>query len=249
MIFEFLFLFFGILTIFRNIYLIFGLFGLINLSFYIRKSFYVAGASCILIFFIFQLKFPANYWVFGILCLSSFALKPLVQIYLEQKMRYHFSHILNILVLKMRSGHSFLNAFQSICQESEPILQKKMRNIVSLLEYWNEKQANSLKGFDREIVLRLQAIMQSPSHRLNQIIHLRNEMKMRNDFRNKSMQAAFQTRLQGLILIGVYVITALLMSKTYGFPVIKSWLFFSLPFMVLGTYILMNIPRRFKWKI
>ena len=204
---------------------------------------------CLLVFYIFQLKFPFNYFVFGMLCLSSFFLKPLAQSYLEQKMQYHFSHILNILVLKMRSGHSFSSAFQNICKQSDTLVQKKMRNISSLLEYWNENQVKTLKGFDLEIVLRLHEITKSSSHRLNQIIHLRNEMRMRNEFQKQSMQAALQTRLQNLILISIYIVTVLLMSNTYGFDVVKLWLFLSLPPMILGTYILMSIPKRFKWKI
>lgn len=249
MIFEFLFLFFGFLTLFRNVYIILSLFGLMNLLFCIKKCFYAMTIFCLLVYFIFQLRFPFSYLTFGILCLSSFFLKPFAQSYLEQKMQCHFSHILNILVLKMRSGHSFLSAFQSICKQSDTLIQKKIRNIASLLEYWNENQVKALKGFDLEIVLRLHEIMQSSSHRLNQVIHLRNEMRMRNEFRKQSMQAALQTRLQNLLLIGIYIVTILLMSNTYGFDVVKLWLFLSLPPMILGTYILMSIPKRFKWKI
>ena len=249
MIFKFLFLFSGFLTISRNIYVVLGLFGLMNLLSSIRNFFSIMMILCLIIFFTFQLDAPFSYFVFSLLSLSSFLLKPLAQSYLEQKMRCHLNHVLNILVLKMRSGYSFLSAFQGICKENDTILQKKMRNIASLLKFWNEKQVKTLKGFDLEIVLRLHEIMESSSHRLNQVIHLRNEIKMRNDFQKQSIQAALQTRLQSLLLIGIYIVIAILMSKTYGFDVVKSWIFLSLLPMLLGTYLLMSIPKRFKWKI
>ncbi len=249
MLFKFLFLFSGFLTISRNIYIVLGLLGLMNLLSSIRICSLIITIFCLIMFFIFQLEAPLNYFIFSLLSLSSFLLKPLAQSYLKQKMQYHLNHILNILVLKMRSGHSFSSAFQSICKENDTIIQKKLRNIASLLKYWNEKQVKTLKGFDLEIVLRLHEIMQSSSHRLNQVIHLRNEIKMRNDFQKQSIQAALQTRLQSLLLIGIYIVIAILMSKTYGFDLVKLWIFLSLLPMLLGTYILMTIPKRFKWKI
>ena len=249
-IFEVLFLFFGILTICRNIYVMFSLFGLTNL-FPSIKNYYLYSllVPVFLIFFTFQLHFPLNYFVFTGLCLSSFLLKPLTESYLEQKMRTYFSHILNILVLKMKAGHSFLSALKSTSRECDPLIQKKMSNILSLLEYSNEKQIRALKGFDLEIVLRLQEIMQSSSHRLRQICQLRNELNMRNEFVNKSRQAAFQTRLQSFLLIGIYAFTAIFMAKVYGFDAIKLWLGFSLPLLIIGTYLLLNIPKQFKWRI
>lgn len=250
MIFEFLFVFAGILTIFRNIYVIFNLFELNFMSSYI-KNYYLYGIvlSIFLIFLIFQLDFPFNYFVFGVLFLLSFLLKPIAEVYLDQKMRVYFGHALNVLVLKMKTGHSFLNALKSISKESDPILCKKMSNISSLLEYWNEEQVKTLKGFDLEIVLRLQEIKQSSSHRLKQIIHFRDEINMRNEFLSKARQAAFQTRLQSGLLIGIYLITAFLMIKTYQFEMMKFWLLLSLPLLILGTYLIINIPKRFKWNI
>ena len=249
MIFKFLFLFSGFLTISRNIYVVLGLLGLMNLLSSIRICSFIITIFCLIMFFIFQLNTPLNYFVFSLLSLSSFLLKPFTQSYLKQKMRYHLNHVLNILVLKMSSGYSFLSAFQSICKKNDTIIQKKLHNIASLLKYWNEKQVKTLKGFDQEMALRLHEIMQSPSNRLNQVIHLRNEIKMRNDFQKQSLQAALQTRLQSLLLIGIYLVIAILMSRTYGFDIVKLWVFLSLPPMLLGTYILMSIPKRFKWKI
>ena len=72
---------------------------------------------------------------------------------------------------------------------------------------------------------------------------------MRNDFQKQSLQAALQTRLQSFLLIGIYIVIAVLMLKTYGFDMVKLWIFLSLPPMLLGTYILITIPKRFKWKI
>ena len=160
-----------------------------------------------------------------------------------------FVNCLDIIILKMKSGQSFSNAFKEACSNSDPFIKQKLLNIWNILEYWDDSKSLNLKGFDREVVLRFRSIMNSSSHYLNQLSGFRDELRLRIRFQNKTNKMSLQTRMQSVVLIIIYIVISIIVSNAYGFDVVKPWLVVSLPLMSVGIYWLVSIPRRFKWKI
>ena len=240
---EAIFIFLGMIVIVRNVYVL-----LLTHFRYHDKVKFVVFSILFLVFSV-LFAFEIGFVLFCVLLISSFSL-PLLSRYLSKhKTIRMFVNCLDIIILKMKAGQSFSNAFKAVCSDCDYFIKQKLLNIWNILEYWDEDKKLSLSGFDREVVYRLHGILNSKSHYLNQLSGFRDELRLRINFQTKTNKVASQTRLQSVVLLIIYTIILAIVSNAYGFYAVKPWLFVSIPLMLIGVFWLISIPRMFKWKV
>ncbi len=243
MVLEIIFIFLGMSAILRNLYVIL----LTHFQGQDKVRYTILSILFLTSSVLFALE--KGFVLFSLIVILSFALPRLSRYLSASKTKKIFVNCLDIIILKMKSGQSFSNAFKSVCADSDPFIKQKLFNIWNILEYWDENKSSSLTGFDREVVLRLHSIMSSSSHYLNQLCGFRDELRLRLRFQNKTNKMALQTRMQSVVLILIYIVIAVVVSSTYGFQMVKPWLLVSIPLMLIGIMWLISIPKRFRWNI
>ena len=240
---EAIFVFFGMVAIIRNVYV------LLLTHYQDHNKVKFVALSAIFLISTVLFAFEKGFFLFTLIVSMSFMLPPLSRYLSESKTKTMFVNCLDVIILKMKSGQSFSNAFKEACTSSDLFIKQKLLNIWNVLEYWDDNKSLNLKGFDREVVLRLHGITNSSSHYLTQLSGFRDELRLRIRFQNKASKISFQTRMQSAVLMLIYIVIAIIVSSAYGFNAVKPWLVISLPLMFIGIYWLVSIPRRFKWKI
>lgn len=240
---EAIFVFFGMVTIIRNVFVLL----LTHYQDHNKVKFVALLVILLVSTVLFSLE--KGFFLFVLVVAISFLLPPLSRYLSENKTKTMFVSYLDVIILKMKSGQSFSNAFKEACSSCDPFIKQKLLNIWNILEYWDDNKNLNLKGFDREVLLRLHSIMSSSSHYLNQLSGFRDELRLRIRFHNKTNKMSFQTRMQSVVLVLIYIVISIIVSNAYGFNAVKPWLLISLPLMSVGIYWLVSIPRRFKWKI
>jgi hypothetical protein len=173
----------------------------------------------------------------------------LFNLYLKHKFETELIRLIDEIILTMSTGHSFRDAFVTICQQHNSYFTKKIIeihkssqiNAVSNIKNWqNEPKFLDLWHF-------FQSIEQNSNKQLEKLRAFRRQLYWKQSFRRKSMQATSQVKAQALILSILYIALLIYVLKTTNGNIVR-WVFISLILFLTGLLSLHLLGKRKTWK-
>ena len=147
----------------------------------------------------------------------------------------------------MKSGRSFLNAWEKTLKESSPKAQKKkLEEWTEILKFQSRFNYPENKNIER-LMTELLSIKQS-SQPLKRISHLRRKLRVEMIFKTKAKRALMQIKAQSFILCVFYLgllINTLVVYKQKNLSLILS----SLILFTIGLIWIFSSGRTIKWSI
>lgn len=167
----------------------------------------------------------------------------------EGRMRAQFVSLLDSLIIRMRAGKSFRDAFVQILPESDPLVRVLLTEFHSSLIYKRPLDELFFQKDIRDYFQELTNIDEQNHKSIERLKSFRRTLKVRQDFRQKSRQAMQQVHAQALILSLMYVLLLFVLvlrgeaTKYLGLVTGSAVLF------AVGLFCLQLIGRGYKWKI
>ena len=204
------------------------------LFYFLFVIFYVQQSSFSFIFFLFPFSF--------VLFLFFFLKRQE-----EKNLLFQLCSLILPLESGMKSGLSFLNAWQKSLQEVKiKKFKDKLKNFTEVFQYQREfhyPEDKQVEIFIKDLI----SIYQS-SHPLKRLQHLRRKVKIELAFRVKSQRALLQVRCQSGILcffyIGLLAWTLTAHGKKYISLILSSLLLFT-----IGLIWILKTGRKMKWSV
>ena len=168
----------------------------------------------------------------------------------HEKEKQFFSQLCELLIpleSAMKSGMSFLNAWEKALNEPIPKVQKnKLEEFTEILKFQNRCYYPENKNVER-FMTELLSIKQSPQP-LKRISHLRRKIRVEMVFKTKVKRALLQIRAQSFILCIFYL--GLLTNTVVVYKQKNlSLILFSLILFSIGLIWIFNSGRNIKWSI
>lgn len=167
--------------------------------------------------------------------------------YRERKFVDNFCHLLDLIVLEMRSGQSFRVSLLNVGQRQEPFIQQKLLILGESLRFSTKRDLGSrFLNSIREEFLQIDA---NPHNSMGRLNTLRFKFRTLSDFRHKSGQAMQQSRAQAIVLIGLYFATLVFVWRNFRIWESPTLLLLSGILFLFGTAYMFFFVGRMKWKI
>lgn len=160
-----------------------------------------------------------------------------------------FLLILDQVILGMSSGLSFRQSFESAKNRMEPIVQQQLAEIMGHVAFSQQKSSSQTNEFLRDLIEELTLVDQQPHRALQRLQTLRRKLKMEQNFRRRSGQVTQQLRAQAIILSGMYAFLLIFVSQQIGLSRYLNLTLISLMLFSLGLLFILNIGKRFRWKV
>ncbi len=167
----------------------------------------------------------------------------------ESQFRQNFSDFLNLVVLQIKSGKSFSQAYLAATKQNGGQFQEKLLEIYNILFFSASFESKSSSVFLNEVIAELKKTAETPQNSLKQLLILRKRMRFQENFRRKSMQMAQQSTMQALVLSPMYVGLLIYISLNFGFSANLSLILASLALFSSGLVWILSIGRSHKWLI
>ena len=165
----------------------------------------------------------------------------------EKNLFYQLYDLLLPLESAMKSGMSFLNAWEKAVSKSCSKAQKnKLEELTEVLKFQNRFLYPENKNIER-FMTELLSIKESPQP-LKRIYHLRRKLRIEMIFKTKANRALLQIRAQSFILCIFYaglLINTLIVYKQKNLSLILT----SLIFFIIGLIWIFTSGRNIKWSI
>ena len=167
-----------------------------------------------------------------------------------EKEKQFFHQLCNLLIpleSGMKSGMSFLNAWEKSLKESSEKAQKnKLKELTEVLKFQNQFTYPENKNIER-FITELLSIKESPQP-LKRIYHFRRKIRVEMVFKTKARRALLQIRTQSLILcvfyVGILINTLIVYEQKNLSLILISLILFS-----VGLIWIFNSGRNIKWSI
>lgn len=202
--------------------------------------------GCFTLFIMKQIVFLV---VIALLSISTLALVPRIITYAHrQKMKTELTGLIARLILQMRSGRSFQDAFQRIIADSEGLSRafyERVFLIVVFPQQTGQLQDPLCEEFRRVFI----QMKEQPHMATDRLMHFRDRLQMRENFRRKSGQAMRSLRAQAMVMAILYVALCGFISSHFGFYRNQIFIGVSLVLFVFGYYLLLRLGKAMKWKI
>ena len=165
----------------------------------------------------------------------------------EKNLLFQMCSLISPLEMGMKSGLSFLNAWQKTLKEvKSKKIKDKLQSFTQIFQYQKEfhyPEDKQVELFIKDIIL----IYQS-SNPLKKLQYLKRKVKIELSFRIKSQRALLQTRVQSGILcffyIGLLIWTATAQGHKNTFLILISLLLFT-----IGLIWILKTGRQMKWSV
>ena len=207
------------------------------------------GLEALLLFYFLFIIFYLNSSIifllipcFFILCLFFFLKK------LEEKsLLFQLCSLIPILESGMRSGLSFLNAWQKALKE---IKLKKIKNKLQVFTQVFQYQKEFRYPADKKVELFIKdlILIYQSSNPLKRLEYLRRKVKIELAFQVKSQRALLQVRIQSGILCCFYVGLLTWTLTAYG-QKHMSLVLSSLFLFIIGLIWILKTGRKMKWSV
>ena len=165
----------------------------------------------------------------------------------ERNLLLELYSLLNPLEFRMKSGDSFLSAWEKSVQElgKKPI-QNKIQSFTEAFKF----QKNFRYPEDKELENFIKELIQvgKSSRPISRLGHLQRKIRVELRFRIKSRRALLQVRAQSALIILFYV--ALLVGTFFMYK--NKYFLLSLASLILfliGTIWIFNLGKRMKWSV
>lgn len=156
--------------------------------------------------------------------------------------------ILSSIILQMRMGSSFRNAFQKILSETKGHHKFILNNIYDLVVFSQQNTSFELNDSINRIIFEFILIDQSSHYSLQKLIHLREMLQSESEFRHKSGQVSYQVRIQSLMLSFIYLASLTLVIKKFGWDQNYKLILLSLSLFSAGLVLIFKKGANIKWK-
>ena len=222
-------LFFNLISIKAN-----RILKLLLLLYFLFIIFYAKQSSLSIIFFL----FPCSFILFLLFFLKRRE---------EKKLFFQLCSLILPLESGMKSGLSFLNAWQKSLEEiKSKKIKDKLKDFTQVFQF--QKKFHYPEDKQVELFIKdLSLIYQSPNP-LKRLQHLRRKVKIELTFRIKSQRALLQIRIQSGILcffyIGLLAWTITAHGQKYISLILSSLLLF-----IIGLIWILKTGRQMKWSV
>jgi Flp pilus assembly protein TadB len=163
--------------------------------------------------------------------------------------RRNFVNVLSLVILKMKSGHSFRESFAQAIDESGEELQSILSEIASVVAFSQQENGHRFDPFITEMVEELTLIDRQPHAAVKRLDTLRNRLKVENEFRRRSGQVLSRIRAQSLVMTVLFVAILVFMSVKFGFHRNASVIGVSATLFACGSAWMWLGGRNLKWKV
>lgn len=186
--------------------------------------------------------------VFALL-LGLLSVAPLLRwSYRERVFRREFEAWLNHLLLLMKTGMSLRAAVSQATEEAPASARIRLKEVSDLVVFSPQSVGVSSRFVDR-VVAELRRADQFPHFCLRQLEELRDRLVIETDFRRRSNQAQMQVRAQAAVLATLYLLVLVFILQTFGWRGHQELILLSVTMFAVGALWLLQVGRRFRWKI
>ncbi len=176
-----------------------------------------------------------------------------LRLFRAHRFRKQFAESLSLLILKMRSGKAFRQAFAEIIQETdkvtEAMVKVRLGEIRDLVVFSQQQNRAPSSEFIQEIVTEFRIADREAHAALRRMQTFRARIRCEDDFRRKSGQILRQIRAQSLLLAGLYFAVLIFVVKRFGFQKNSTCIAFSLFLFACGLTWIWTGGRKIKWKV
>jgi len=165
-----------------------------------------------------------------------------------QKASEDFCHLIDELIIQMKSGMSFRTSLKAISARQDWFLSFHLNLLQNAMTSGIYEQSCAPKEL-RESFYELFCCNSQSHNSISRLTALRHRLRVLSDFRRRSGQATVQIRAQALIMCGLYLATVVFMSRQFGFLQIADAVLVSGVLFTIGSIWMMKIGRNQKWKI
>lgn len=162
--------------------------------------------------------------------------------------RETFAATLTRLILKMKSGRGFREAYSDVIAESAPQMREKLSEIRDLVVF-SQQHAPSTSIFVAQVIREFRIVDQQPHAALKRLQTLRERIQCENEFRRKSGQVLKQIRAQSILLSGLYVAVLIFVCRQFGAVHNARLILASLALFISGLAWIWLGGRSWKWKV
>lgn len=213
----------------------------------------VSLVASIFIYFIMQICMREHDIVLWMITCCVFSAPFLIFQGQEYQRRQNFQkniiNYLDSLIIRIRSGVSLKQAIQELGKLQKGSSRFYFNEIASAMEFRLETGHSIKDPLFLEVLLELQQVCCNSYKSVERLRGFRRKIKMRQDFRQKSRQAALQVRAQASILILIYLALLVFVLSSNDFPSVRRTIFVSLCLFIFGLLVSYRVSRGFKWKI
>ena len=167
----------------------------------------------------------------------------------RKKFEERFEETLGLIIMKMKSGKAFRNAFSEVISESPREIQRILIDIRDVVVFSQQNNSEHLSRFVQTIILEFIQADLAPHSALKRLSSFRDRLKIQADFRRKSGQVMQQIRIQSLILSGVYFALFIFVIKSFGFESNHQMILSSFLFFGIGLLFIFYKGNKIKWTI
>ncbi len=167
----------------------------------------------------------------------------------RKKFEERFEEILGVIIMKMKSGKAFRNAFSEAIAESPVTIQRILIDIRDVVVFSQQNNSERISDFVQMIVMEFAKADLAPHTALKRLVHFRDRLKIQSDFRRRSGQIIQQIRTQSIILTGIYFALFFFVIGRFGFKENVRLIFISLSLFGSGILFIFNKGQKIKWKI
>lgn len=165
----------------------------------------------------------------------------------DQNLLIQLNSLLMPLESGMKSGLSFLNAWDKTVQElSSPALKNKIKGWSQILKFQKDFRYPANKEIE-QFVRELMAINQS-FQPLKSLKHLQRKVRVEMAFRTKSRRALLQVRVQSLVLCLFYIGLLIGTIIIHGFQY-PGLILLSLILLIIGLIWIFKMGENIKWSV
>jgi Flp pilus assembly protein TadB len=165
------------------------------------------------------------------------------------RFKKNFLELLNQIILGMSSGLSFRQSFDQAKRRWDFSTQQKLTEIMGHVAFSQQTSAAPANLFLKSVVEEFSLVDQQPHRALQRLQSFRHKLKLEQDFRRKSGQVTQQLRAQALILSLLYLFLLIFIAWQMGLTKYFRLTMASISLFGLGILLILNIGRRFRWKV
>ena len=166
----------------------------------------------------------------------------------EARFREEIYHIMNRLILKMKSGKSLRHAMGDLLQEVDPFMRHKFGEIFDFVVF-SQHQEKKPSAFVSAIIFELKKVDEEPHAAIRRLITYRDRLQIEAEFRRRSGQIVQQIRIQAILLSGLYLAVLLFVGREFGFRKNLSEIGISLLLFFIGLAWIVFGGRKMRWKV
>ncbi|MDX9731389.1 MAG: hypothetical protein RBT63_06420 [Bdellovibrionales bacterium] len=169
----------------------------------------------------------------------------------DRRLVESFDEVLSNLIVRMKNGCSLQAGIAAIAEENRSSHRLRLLEVARSVAFSPQNDArNALhNGRIREIVRELCEVSRLNRSQIQELQRWRERIRRERSFRRRSVQATAQVRAQAIVLSVIYGLLAFFSVAVFGWSVSREPFQLSLPFFLLGLFLILRGGGRVKWSV